>query len=144
MARHAEIEPRWLVSLLKRWAIRDWYAMTNSLGHVSGSRWMRGLKSSPSSSVDPTAYDAEDYTDVQQAIDWLVQADKDQWAAITMYYKPWAIQALEAEGFPFGAGNKTYYNRLHAGHKRLAEWMDNKRAERNDYSERARQRLAIG
>ena len=30
------------------------------------------------------------------------------------------INALKEQGFPHGAGNKTFYNRLHDGHGKLA------------------------
>ncbi len=130
MPKQAQIEPRWLVSLLNQWARHDLRSNTGGLGYASGSSWMRGLKSSPASSIDPTGFAARDFRDIDAAMVWLCEAYKPTWAAVNMYYKPWVIEAFKDEGYPFGAGNKTYYNRLHDGHARLAMRLNEMKAER--------------
>ena len=132
MGKRIELNPAWLVSLLNQWALHDLRSQTGGLGYASGSSWMRGLKSSPSSSIDPTGYAARDFRDVESAMDWLREAYKPTWAAVTMYYKPWIVEEFVRTGYPFGAANKTYYNRLHDGHSRLAEHLNAVRAEREN------------
>jgi hypothetical protein len=123
MGKRIELNPGWLVGLLARWALRD--TPGRELGYASGCGWMRGFKSSPATAiVDPTSFSADDFGDIEAGMIWLHEAYQPAWAAVMMYYKPWTIQALQAEGFPFGAGNKTYYNRLHDGHARLASRLD--------------------
>ena len=126
MARRIELNPAWLVSLLNRWALRE--VPGRQLGYASGSSWMRGLKSSPSSSIDPTGYSAEDYTDVEAAMKDLMENGTNLWAALMMYYKPWVIENFKAEGYPFQSS--TYYERLHRGHAEVAATMERWRAAR--------------
>lgn len=129
MGKRIELEPRWLVGLLVRWALRD--TPGRELGYASGCGWMRGLKASPASAInDPTSYSAQDFTDIEAGMRWLHDAYQPSWAAVMMYYKAWTIPAFQELGFPFGAGNKTYYNRLHDGHARLAAKLDEMKADR--------------
>lgn len=122
MGKRAEFNPAWLVSLLNQWAIHSLRSETGGLGFASGSGWMRGLKSSPASSVDPTGYAARDFREVDAAMDSLRQNGLNLWAAVTMYYKPWTVNAFRAEGYPFASS--TYYDRLHRGHSEIAWAMD--------------------
>jgi hypothetical protein len=127
MGRRIELEPRWLVGLLVRWALRD--TPGRELGYASGCGWMRGLKSSPATAIEsPTGYTGLDVDECEKAMVWLHEAYQPLWASVMMYYKAWTIQALVAEGFPFGAGNKTYYNRLHEAHSKLASKLDEMQA----------------
>jgi hypothetical protein len=129
MGKRIQLNPGWLVSLLVRWAVRD--VPGRELGYASGCGWMRGLKSSPATSiVDPVGFSACDFSDIEAGMVWLHEAYQPAWAAVMMYYKPWVIKALQDEGFPFGAGNKTYYNRLHDGHDRLAGRLNEMKAKR--------------
>jgi hypothetical protein len=128
MGRRAEIQPAWLVSLLNQWARHDLKSETGGLGYASGSGWMRGFKSSPASSVDPTGYAAKDFRDVEAALDGLRTSGVNLWAALIMYYKPWAVRAFREHGYPFQ--NRTYYDRLHRAHWTLAQMMDATKAER--------------
>jgi hypothetical protein len=129
MGRRIDIEPRWLVGLLVRWALRD--VPGRELGYASGCGWMRGLKSSPATAIDsPTGYTGTDVDECERAMVWLHEAYQPLWAATMMYYKARTIQALQAEGFPFGPGNKTYYNRLHEAHTKLASKLDEMKASR--------------
>lgn len=122
MGKRADIEPRWLVSLLNQWALHDLRSETGGLGFASGSSWMRGLKSSPASSIDPTGYAARDFRDIESSMNDLRTGGVNLWAAVVMYYKPWAVRAFKEEGYPFN--NTTYYDRLHRAHSILAETME--------------------
>lgn len=130
MGKRAEFEPRWLVGLLSQWAIHDLRSQTGGLGYASGSSWMRGFKSSPASSIDPTGFAARDFRDVEAAMDDLRQNGVNLWAALMMYYRPWIIRAFRAEGYPFQ--NSTYYDRLHRGHTEVALQMNAIRRKRLD------------
>lgn len=128
MGKRLQLEPGWLVSLLSQWAIHDLRSQTGGLGYASGSSWMRGLKSSPASSIDPTGFAARDFRDVEAAMDNLRGAEPHWWAAVSMYYKPWVVAGFRGEGYPFN--DSRYYDRLHRGHKRLADLMDEIKARR--------------
>jgi hypothetical protein len=117
-----ELQPAWLVSLLNQWAIHSLRSETGGLGFASGSSWMRGLKASPASSIDPTGYAARDFSDLDSVMDALRRDQPKLWAAVTMYYKPWTVNSFRAEGYPFQS--TTYYERLHAGHREIAWQMD--------------------
>ena len=125
MGKKAEIEPRWLVSLLCNWARHELAYQEKSLGFASGSSWMRGLKSSPASSIDPTGYAARDYRHLDLALEELRATEINLWASVMMYYKPWVVLAFRAVGYPFA--NSTYYDRLHRAHSLIALHMNSYR-----------------
>ncbi len=127
MGKRAEFHPAWLVSLLNQWALHDLRTETGGLGYASGSSWMRGLKSSPASSIDPTGYAARDFRDIEAAMDDLRTTGTNLWAAVMMYYKPWVVASFRDEGYPFA--NSTYYERLHRAHSHLDSFMGERRAE---------------
>lgn len=128
MGKRLEISPAWLVSLLNQWALHDLRSQTGGLGYASGSSWMRGLKSSPASSIDPTGYAVRDFRDVEAAMRELMEGETPLWAAVTMYYKPWVVEAFKTEGYPFGTS--TYYDRLHRAHAQIALVMGRIKARR--------------
>jgi hypothetical protein len=130
MGKRIELNPAWLVSLLSQWAIHDLRSQTGGLGYASGSSWMRGLKSSPASSIDPTGYAARDFGDVEQAMDWLRESHLNQWAAVNMYHKAWVIDTFRREGFPFQ--NTTYFDRLHKGYSLLGHFIEDIRRARQE------------
>lgn len=130
MGKRAEFQPAWLVSLLNQWAIHDLRSQTGGLGYASGSSWMRGLKSSPASSIDPTGYAARDFRDVESAMEDLRENGLNLWAALMMYYRPWVVAAFQHEGYPFQTS--TYYDRLHRGHTEVALFMGRIKAKRAD------------
>lgn len=130
MGKRAEFQPAWLVSLLNQWAIHDLRSQTGGLGYASGSSWMRGLKSSPASSIDPTGYAARDFRDVEAAMEDLRTNGINLWAALMMYYRPWVVAAFQGEGYPFQTS--TYYDRLHRGHTEVALFMGQIKAKRAD------------
>jgi hypothetical protein len=137
MGRRAEFQPAWLVSLLNQWALHDLRSQTGGLGYASGSSWMRGLKSSPASSIDPTGFAARDFRDVEAAMEDLRATGTNLWAALMMYYRPWCIEAFRAEGYPFQ--NSTYYERLHRGHSEVVVFMNASRASRQAVLDRMAQ-----
>jgi hypothetical protein len=122
MGKRIQIEPAWLVSLLNQWALHDLRSQTGGLGYASGSSWMRGMKSSPASSIDPTGYSARDYRDIESAMSDLMANGTNLWAAVMMYYRPWCVAAFKTEGYPFQTS--TYYDRLHRGHAEIALAMN--------------------
>ena len=126
MGKRIELNPGWLVGLLSQWAIRQ--IPGHQLGYASGSSWMRGLKSSPGSSIDPTGYAARDFTELESALEDLRNTQPFLLAAVMMYYKPWVVESFRAQGYPFA--NSTYYERLHRGHANVAETMQRMRAMR--------------
>jgi hypothetical protein len=126
VGKRIQLNPGWLVSLLNQWAIGQ--IPGRQLGYASGSSWMRGLKSSPASSIDPTGYSVRDYGDLETALQALLDDNKNYWAAVMMYHKPWAIKAFRDEGFPFE--NSTYYARLHGGYREIVLRMDLIKAKR--------------
>lgn len=129
MGKRLEINPAWLVSLLNQWALHDMRSETGGLGYASGSGWMQGMKpSTPAARSDPTGYAARDFREVDAAMDSLRQTHKELWAAVSMYYKPWAVQSFRDEGYPFA--NSVYYARLHKGHAEIAWFMDKLKAAR--------------
>ena len=128
MGKRIELQPGWLVSLLNQWAKHDLRTQTGGLGYASGSSWMRGLKSSPASSIDPTGYAARDFRDIEAAMDDLRESGTNLWAAVTMYYKPWVVAAFRDEGYPFATS--TYYDRLHRGHAEISVTLNAIRAKR--------------
>lgn len=132
MGKRAEFNPAWLVSLLNQWAIHDLRTQTGGLGYASGSSWMRGLKSSPASSIDPTGYAARDFRDVDAAVHDLMQTGTNLWAALMMYYKPWVVPAFREEGYPWQ--NSTYYERLHRAHTEVERSMASIRTTRYNNS----------
>lgn len=71
---------------------------------------------------DPTAFCAQDFTELETALDQLKEDNQAQYLTMMMYYKPWTIPAMTAQGFDFN--NSTYYKRLHAGHKKVGDAME--------------------
>lgn len=128
MGKRLQIEPAWLVSLLNQWSLHDLRSQTGGLGYASGSSWMRGLKSSPASSIDPTGYAARDFRDIEQSMERMRGTAVHWWAAVMMYYRPWCVNAFREAGYPFN--DSRYYDRLHRAHAKLAEWMDEIKAQR--------------
>jgi hypothetical protein len=123
MGKPAEIEPRWLVSMMCVWARGERARDNHHSGYPDKVAWLaiRGGTTSP----DPTGFCAQDFTELEEALEDLRQVHLGQFVAMMMYYKPWGVQACIAEGWPFG--DSTYYKRLHAGHARVAGSIDNLR-----------------
>ena len=120
MARNAEIEPRWLVSLMCQWVRRQNALEDGALGYPAKSSFLT-IGVQRSDRIDPTEFCARDFDELEAALRELLNTKPDQWAAMMMYYRPWSINALKGEGWPFG--NSTYYQRLHSGHKRISTML---------------------
>lgn len=120
MGKAADIEPRWLVSLMCVWAIHARAADNHHLGYPNKVAWLSipGGGSSP----DPTGFCAQDFTELEAALDDLKGAHLGQFMAMMMYYKPWGVKACIAEGWPFG--DSTYYKRLHAAHAKVSQCIN--------------------
>lgn len=121
MGRQADIEPRWLVSLMCVWAVHQRAADNRHLGYPSQAAFLT-VGRATTGHVDPTGFCAQDFTELEKALEDLKAAHLGQYMAMLMYYKPWGVEACRAEGWPFGCS--VYYKRLHAGHKRVAASID--------------------
>jgi hypothetical protein len=123
MAKPADIEPRWLVSLMSVWARGERARDNGHSGYPNKVAWLSipGGGTSP----DPTGFCAQDFTELNDALEELRESALPQLVAMIMYYKPWGVQACIAEGWPFG--DSTYYQRLHAGHAKVAASINRRR-----------------
>jgi hypothetical protein len=121
MARPADIEPRWLVSLMCVWAVHERAADNRHLGYPSQAAFLT-IGRATVAHADPTGYCAQDFTELEAALEALKLDHVGQYMAMMMYYKPWGVEACKAEGWPFG--NSLYYARLHAGHSKVAMSID--------------------
>lgn len=120
MAKPADIQPRWLVSLMCQWARRELSAQDGGLGYPKKSAFLL-IHSATAARVDPTGESARDFRELDSALEDCRENRIELWATLMMYYKPWSIEALKAEGYPFG--NSTYRKRLHLAHERLCEFI---------------------
>ncbi len=121
MGKQADIEPRWLVSLMCQWARRQTDLSDGALGFPSKSSFLT-IGAASSVRTDPTEFSARDFTDLEAALKDCLDEAPGLWAAMMMYYRPWTVKALQGEGWPFG--NSTYYARLHLGHRRVSLHID--------------------
>lgn len=109
----ADIQPRWLVSLMCQWARRELASQDGGLGYPKKAAFLLIHANTPTK-VDPTGESAQDFRELDAALD-AIRADRlELWVTLMMYYKPWAVAGLAAEGYPFG--NSTYFKRLHLAH----------------------------
>lgn len=109
----ADIQPRWLVSLMCQWSRRERAMQDGSLGYPKKAAFLI-IHSAKSARTDPTGDSAQDFRYLDAALDKCRNERIELWATLMMYYKPWAVNALTAEGYPFG--NSTYFKRLHLAH----------------------------
>ena len=109
----ADYQPRWLVSLMCQWAVRQRAMEDGSLGYPKKAAFLL-IPSGTDTHTDPTGQSAKDFADLDSALDACRQARVELWVTLMMYYKPWGLAALQAEGYPFG--NSTYFKRLHLAH----------------------------
>ncbi len=118
MGKPAEIEPRWLVSMMCRWARYELTCQSRALGYPKKAAGFSEKTTGGHDHSDPTAFTAQDFRTLETALDDCREREVNLWAAMMMYYKPWAVASFEAEGFPFA--NSTYYDRLHRAHRLVA------------------------
>jgi hypothetical protein len=112
-----------LCSMLERWVIHTLQSVIGGLGYPRKSLDF-SFVTSPASSVDPTGYAAQDYSDLESALDKLKDADVELFCAIKAMYMPWTIPALVAAGCKV-APHQTYYDRI----KRAHVWLESEMAE---------------
>lgn len=95
MGRKADLNPRWLVGLLNRWAVRDDRDRSRGLGYYTTNPMLRaGMPMSARTSQEPMDYCDEDYVDVQIAVDGL---EINLRMAVVRYFKPWSKHVIDAE-----------------------------------------------
>lgn len=121
-------KPDWLVNLLNRWAKQELRLESNAMGYPTKSPGFSQEKTSGHNHSEPFSFQCEDFSDLVQCLESLKDADLGQFCALMMHYKPWCIQALQGDGWPFQ--NSTYYARLHRAHAYMAAAMDAKKAQR--------------
>jgi hypothetical protein len=124
MGKQADIEPRWLVSLMCVWAVHERASDNRHLGYPSQAAFLT-IGRATSAYADPTGYCAQDFTELEGALESLKNLHLGQYMAMMMYYKPWGVKACQEEGWPFG--DSVYYKRLHAGHRKVANSIDDMR-----------------
>ena len=114
----ADFQPRWLVSLMCQWSRRELSCQDGGIGYPKKAAFLLVHSSNPVS-TDPTGESAKDFRELDAALEDCRHKRIELWVTLMMYYKPWAIAALQAEGYPFG--NSTYFKRLHLAHKYVSE-----------------------
>lgn len=119
----ADINPRWLVSLMCQWARRELSSQDGGIGYPKKAAFLL-IHSNTPAKVDPTGDSAQDFRDLDSALEACRSERIELWVTMMMYYKPWAIAALAAEGYPFG--NSTYFKRLHLAHTYISNNILNK------------------
>lgn len=117
--------PAWLVSLMARWSIKQLRVESGALGYPQKACGFSEKTTGGYSHSDPVSFNADDFADLEIALDALRLKHESQCVALLMYYKPWCVAAMTAEGWPFN--NSTYYKRLHAAHDFVATAMDDMR-----------------
>jgi hypothetical protein len=106
------------------WALHARAADNKHLGYPSQAAFLT-IGRATSAHADPTGYCAQDFAELDLALESLKSHHLGQFMAMMMYYKPWGIEACKAEGWPFG--DSTYYKRLHAAHLHVSRFIDNLR-----------------
>lgn len=124
MGKQAGIEPRWLVSLMCVWALHERSSDNRHLGYPSQAAFLT-IGRATAAYADPTGYCAQDFTELEAALEALKDEHLGQYMAMMMYYKPWGVEACVAHGWPFGSS--VYYQRLHAAHTKVARTIDSVR-----------------
>ena len=123
--RGRQIEPGWLVSLMVRWSRRSLKVESGALGYPTRSAGFSEKTTGGYNHSNPTTFGIEDFTDLDEALQVLGACNQAQFVSMMMYYKPWIVAALRAEGWAFG--DSTYFKRLHAAHAFVAKIMDDKK-----------------
>lgn len=113
-----DIQPRWLVSLMCQWARRELSAQDGGLGYPKKAAFLLIHAKNPTR-VDPTGDSAQDFRELDAALEVCRASRVELFATLMMYYKPWSVNAFQAEGYPFG--NSTYFKRLHIAHALVSD-----------------------
>ena len=120
--------PDWLVNLLNRWSKQELRLESNAMGYPSKCPGFSERTTGGYNHSDPFNFHAEDFRELVGCLEALKDEHLGQFTALMMCYKPWCIQALQGDGWPFQ--NSTYYDRLHRAHSYMAAAMDAKKAQR--------------
>lgn len=118
----AQINPAWLVSLMCQWVNRTMAGEANALGFPKKACGFSEKTTGGYNHTDPTSFGVQDYSDLEKALAELRETAQEQYLTMMMYYRPWVVPSMVQEGFDFN--NSTYYKRLHAAHKKVADCMD--------------------
>lgn len=123
MSRKNTLEPRWLVSMLSAWVrycVKSW---DSGLGYPPKTPYLADSVQFKNQrtydGISLSAYDKEDFDRIELVMRELSHARPELFASVTMYYKPWTINGLVEQGYPFQTRN--YYYRLHDAHAWLKE-----------------------
>ena len=106
MSRQAQLEPRWVVSLLGAWAQRSLAEQSRAVGWYSICPMLQSGIPGRARSYEPTGYSDGDHKATSAAIDLLPIEHR---MAVARHFKPWAKAAIEAE---FSFSNDTWMRRL--------------------------------
>lgn len=115
MGKPAEIEPRWLVSLMCVWARRQDDLGAGALGYPSRAAFLT-IGRATNAVTDPTEFSAREFGELEAALNECRDSHLPLWAAMMMYYRPWCVEAFKAEGWPF-APNRVYWENLGRAHQ---------------------------
>jgi hypothetical protein len=120
MGKPADIEPRWLVSLMCQWVRRLDDLDSGALGYPSQAAFLT-IGRATSAVTDPTEFSAREFAELEKALEECRDLELALWAAMMMYYKPWCVESFKAEGWPF-APNRVYWDNL----KRAHQWVSSR------------------
>ena len=121
----ASINPAWLVSLMCRWSARLLSVETGSLGYPKKACGFNEKTTGGYNHTTPHDFSFEDYAALEKALAALREQHEGQFVTMMMYYKPWCVAAMRADGWSFG--DSTYFKRLHAAHSFVATQLDDMR-----------------
>jgi len=92
MARPAELNPRWLVGLLARWAYVTLHEQTRGIGWYKINPMLKEGIPTQAQPYDPTGYGRDEINMVEPAI---AQLDEMRRLAVLRYFKPWMKAEIE-------------------------------------------------
>lgn len=104
-----------------QWVVRTMANESKALGYPKKACGFSEKTTGGYNHSDPTSFGVQDFSDLELALADLRESSQMQYLTMMMYYRPWTIAAMVSNGFDFN--NSTYYKRLHAGHKKVAETM---------------------
>lgn len=119
MSKKAIINPRWLDVMLTAWGIDALNRMSG--GYPGECPMFKERVDRPAASHDPEGYTAQDFRDLEAAINSL---DVNYRLVITRAYKPWTFKAMtEALEDHYGCTDRTMQRWLHEAAAQLLAKM---------------------
>ena len=119
MSKKAIINPRWLDVMLTAWGIAALNKMQG--GYPGECPMFKERVDRPATSHDPEGYTAQDFRDLEEAINSL---DVNYRLIITRAYKPWTFRAMtDALEDHYGCTERTMQRWLHEAAAQLLEKM---------------------